>query len=77
MAAVTICSDFGAPPKICWNPKKTKVKEQIKIIMGDLELVLGDLKDVAKELKEHVYSLLITVLCGKEIPHVQGQEWQP
>ena len=44
--------------------------------MGDLELVLGDLKDVAKELKEHVYSLLITVLCGKEIPHVQGQgQW--
>ncbi|XP_054411838.1 protein Largen isoform X1 [Pongo abelii] len=32
---------------------KTKVKEQIKIIVEDLELVLGDLKDVAKELKEH------------------------
>lgn len=31
---------------------KTKVKEQIKIIVEDLELVLGDLKDVAKELKE-------------------------
>ena len=28
------------------------MKEQIKIIMEDLELVLGDLKDVAKELKE-------------------------
>lgn len=33
---------------------KTKVKEQIKIIVEDLELVLGDLKDVAKELKEVV-----------------------
>ncbi|GAB0205598.1 protein Largen [Grus japonensis] len=31
---------------------KAKVKEQIKIIVEDLELVLGDLKDVAKELKE-------------------------
>lgn len=31
---------------------KTQVKEQIKIIVEDLELVLGDLKDVAKELKE-------------------------
>ncbi|KAJ1207489.1 hypothetical protein NDU88_002880 [Pleurodeles waltl] len=31
---------------------KTKVKEQIKTIVDDLELVLGDLKDVAKELKE-------------------------
>lgn len=28
------------------------MKEQIKIIVEDLELVLGDLKDVAKELKE-------------------------
>ena len=44
--------------------------------MEDLELVLGNLKDVAKELKEHVYSLLITVLCGEEIPHVQDQERQ-
>ncbi|KAK2118232.1 hypothetical protein P7K49_005119 [Saguinus oedipus] len=35
---------------------KTKVKEQIKIIVEDLELVLGDLKDVAKELKEEVVS---------------------
>nr|KAF6490714.1 proline rich 16 [Molossus molossus] len=34
---------------------KTKVKEQIKIIVEDLELVLGDLKDVAKELKEGFY----------------------
>ena len=50
------------------------MKEQIKIIMEDLELVLGNLKDVAKELKEHVFSLLITVLCGEEIPHVQDQE---
>ncbi|KAM8962138.1 protein Largen [Pelodytes ibericus] len=33
---------------------KVKVKEQIKIIVDDLELVLGDLKDVAKELKEVV-----------------------
>ncbi|XP_060091535.1 protein Largen [Heteronotia binoei] len=33
---------------------KAKVKEQIKIIVDDLELVLGDLKDVAKELKEVV-----------------------
>ncbi|XP_078531687.1 protein Largen [Lissotriton helveticus] len=33
---------------------KTKVKEQIKTIVDDLELVLGDLKDVAKELKEVV-----------------------
>ncbi|KAF3827652.1 hypothetical protein GH733_000887, partial [Mirounga leonina] len=30
---------------------KTKVKEQIKIIVEDLELVLGDLKDVAKKLE--------------------------
>ena len=45
--------------------------------MEDLELVLGNLKDVAKELKEHVYSLLITVLCGEEIPHVQDQEQRP
>ncbi|KAJ7408011.1 hypothetical protein BTVI_60917 [Pitangus sulphuratus] len=33
---------------------KAKVKEQIKIIVEDLELVLGDLKDVAKELKENL-----------------------
>ncbi|KAM4709288.1 protein Largen [Discoglossus pictus] len=33
---------------------KAKVKQQIKIIVDDLELVLGDLKDVAKELKEVV-----------------------
>ncbi|KAF4795575.1 hypothetical protein TURU_091830 [Turdus rufiventris] len=36
---------------------KAKVKEQIKIIVEDLELVLGDLKDVAKELKEGVVKI--------------------
>ncbi|XP_073932654.1 protein Largen-like isoform X2 [Castor canadensis] len=46
------CSSSAAdgPPAA----SKTKVKEQIKIIVEDLELVLGDLKDVAKELKEVV-----------------------
>ncbi|KAM9099096.1 protein Largen isoform 2-T2 [Sarcophilus harrisii] len=42
---------------------KTKVKEQIKIIVEDLELVLGDLKDVAKELKERSKEY---VKCGQE-----------
>ena len=51
MATITICSDSVAP-LILLEPKKTKVKEQIKIIVEDLELVLGDLKDVAKDLKE-------------------------
>ena len=73
MATITICSDSVAP-LILLEPKKTKVKEQIKSMVEDLELVLGNLKDVAKELNEHVYSLLITVLCGEEITHVQDQE---
>ncbi|KAM5299765.1 LOW QUALITY PROTEIN: protein Largen [Ctenodactylus gundi] len=43
----------GPPPAA-----RTKVKEQIKIIVEDLEVVLGDLKDVAKELKEKLHNLL-------------------
>ncbi|XP_048189836.1 protein Largen-like, partial [Perognathus longimembris pacificus] len=44
----------SAPTKGPPVAPKTKVKEQIKMIVEDLELVLGDLKDVAKELKEVV-----------------------
>ncbi|TFK12742.1 CUB and sushi domain-containing protein 3 [Platysternon megacephalum] len=42
----------SSPPEGPPAASKAKVKEQIKIIVEDLELVLGDLKDVAKELKE-------------------------
>ncbi|KAK2513438.1 hypothetical protein Q9233_015544 [Columba guinea] len=42
---------------------KAKVKEQIKIIVEDLELVLGDLKDVAKELKESAFGPLLLILA--------------
>uniref|UniRef100_A0ACB8ER06 Uncharacterized protein n=1 Tax=Sphaerodactylus townsendi TaxID=933632 RepID=A0ACB8ER06_9SAUR len=44
----SVSSPAEGPPAA----SKAKVKEQIKIIVDDLELVLGDLKDVAKELKE-------------------------
>ncbi|KAF7478571.1 Hypothetical predicted protein [Marmota monax] len=48
---------------------KTKVKEQIKIIVEDLELVLGDLKDVAKELKEPLTSA--TLFYYDVQPHLE------
>ncbi|KAJ7335671.1 hypothetical protein JRQ81_013612 [Phrynocephalus forsythii] len=47
-------SSVSSPAEGVPAAPKTKVKEQIKIIVDDLELVLGDLKDVAKELKEVV-----------------------
>lgn len=45
-------SSVSSPAEGLPAASKAKVKEQIKIIVDDLELVLGDLKDVAKELKE-------------------------
>ncbi|XP_053144276.1 protein Largen isoform X1 [Hemicordylus capensis] len=47
-------SSVSSPAEGLPAASKAKVKEQIKIIVDDLELVLGDLKDVAKELKEVV-----------------------
>ncbi|RMB97129.1 hypothetical protein DUI87_26413 [Hirundo rustica rustica] len=66
-------SSSSSPSEGPPTASKAKVKEQIKIIVEDLELVLGDLKDVAKELKEaecdyrgHVRKQGNAVAQGKE-----------